>query len=334
MNELSRLLLLYEVTAAAVGTLDSEELYRDFPARAARCLDVSGVALYEYRADVRRLVQKASWPENRAEWGSDSVVPGEGACGRAFLSGAPVHVSRDGGGMIPSFASAGPSRSFLAVPLISRGKPIGVIAAWHREPDAFDEGAVSAMRILSAHFAVAVENAEMFHFVKALAEKDSLTFLYNHGAFHDRLRIELERADRYDRPLSVIMLDLDRFKEINDRFGHSAGDRALVTSAGVLCSCLRKTDIPARYGGDEFAVILPETDLAAASIIAGRIAAGLAGVRLDIAGGEEVFFTASIGYAACSSHSRERDRIFLTADRLMYESKRRGPGGVLGETID
>jgi diguanylate cyclase (GGDEF)-like protein len=111
------------------------------------------------------------------------------------------------------------------------------------------------------------------------------------------------------------------------------GDRVLVLVAGALGAHLRKTDIAARYGGDEFAVILPETDLPAAAIIAGRIAEGISGVRLDADRESVISFTASLGYATCAPDSPERGQILAIADRLMYESKRRGHGGVLGMRI-
>jgi diguanylate cyclase (GGDEF)-like protein len=168
---------------------------------------------------------------------------------------------------------------------------------------------------------------------KTMAEKDSLTLLYNHGAFTERLAVELERAARYERDLSVIMLDLDGFKTINDSHGHPTGDRALLLTASVLLAHLRKSDLAARCGGDEFAVLLPETDLDAAGAIAGRISAGIAGGRVLSDSGKPVSFTASIGYAACRPDSEGRERILQVADRLMFESKRAKWGGVRGEQL-
>jgi diguanylate cyclase (GGDEF)-like protein len=170
-------------------------------------------------------------------------------------------------------------------------------------------------------------------FARTLAEKDSLTLLYNHGAFHDRLAVELERAARYGREISVIMLDLDGFKAINDGHGHLTGDRVLLKTASVLAACLRKSDVAARYGGDEFAVILPETGLEAAAAIAGRISAGISESSLETGGGAPVTFTASVGYAACGVDSPRREEILGEADRLMFEAKRGGKGGVRGTRI-
>ncbi|TFG59886.1 MAG: GGDEF domain-containing protein, partial [Deltaproteobacteria bacterium] len=254
---------------------------------------------------------------------------------RVFESGEAVYIPdvrtatefRDYNGEKPDV------RSFMSVPLLSKGKVVGILNVNHPEPNAFDGESLATMRVLATYIAIAVENAELFHFVKTLADKDSLTLLHNHGSLHTELQKELERAARYGRSLSVIMLDLDGFKEINDTHGHIVGDRILMMTAGVLCAHLRKSDLAARYGGDEFAVILPETDLAATSTIAGRIAAGISQVRLDTREGATISFTASIGYAACLPESQERDAILGVADRLMYESKRRGRGGILGEQL-
>src|SRR3990172_5329255 len=170
-------------------------------------------------------------------------------------------------------------RSFISVPLLSKGKGIGILNVNHPEPNAFHGDSLATIRVMATSIAIGVENAELSDFAKTLADKDSLTLLHNHGAFQKRLQIELERAARHGRNPSGILLDLDGFKEINDRHGHLVGDRILMMTAGVLCAHLRKSDVAARYGGDEFAVILPETDLAATSAIAGRIAAGIAQVR-------------------------------------------------------
>lgn len=176
-------------------------------------------------------------------------------------------------------------------------------------------------------------NEKRYRFIKALAEKDSLTLLYNHGAFSRRLAVELERAARYERELSVVMLDLDGFKSINDTHGHLTGDRVLKLTADVLTAHLRMSDVAARFGGDEFALILPETDFEAASAIAGRISSGIAQSVLLSESGETVRFTSSIGFAACAPDSPRRAEILSVADRMMFESKRQMKGGVRGLRI-
>ncbi len=326
---------IYEVSTAIAGTLDTDELFRTIGERVMRTLGLNDFCILLYNSEKRRLTCRASAGSSASLSDDFHIAPGEGVSWRVFESGDPVYIPDVRA--TPEFRYYGGRRmdvrSFMCVPLLSKGKVIGVLNVNHPEPNAFDAESLATMRVLATHMAIAIENAEMFQFVKTLADKDSLTLLYNHGAFHAKLNIELERAARYGRPLSVIMLDLDSFKEINDAYGHIVGDRILVMTAGVLCAHLRKSDVAARYGGDEFAVILPETDLAATAAIAGRIAAGISQVRLDTRKGEVISFSASIGYAACLPDAKDRDGILNVADRLMYESKRRGHGGILGEQL-
>ncbi|MGE5663378.1 MAG: diguanylate cyclase [Deltaproteobacteria bacterium] len=326
---------IYEASTAIAGTLETDELFRAIGERAMRTLGLNDFCILLYNSEKRRLTCRAVAGSDPSLSDDFSIAPGEGVSWRVFETGEPVYIPDVRA--TPEFRYYGGRRmdvrSFMCVPLLSKGKAIGVLNVNHPEPNAFDAESLATMRVLATHMAIAIENAEMFQFVKTLADKDSLTLLYNHGAFHAKLNIELERAARYGRALSVIMLDLDSFKEINDTCGHIVGDRILVMTAGVLCAHLRKSDVAARYGGDEFAVILPETDLAATATIAGRIAAGISQVRLDTRKGEVISFSASIGYAACQPDSKDREGILNVADRLMYESKRRGHGGILGEQL-
>jgi len=324
-----------EVSTLIAGILDPEELYRVIPERVMGKLGLNDFCIMLYSRETKRLVAKSVPTGEGGTMPEFTLAPGEGVAGKVFITGEPAWVPdvrsspdvRDYGGRRTDV------RSFMCVPLVSKGKSIGVLMLFHPEPNAFEPELLPTMQVLASSLAIAIENAEVFGLVRSLSEKDSLTLLYNHGAFHEKLAIELERANRYVRPMAVIMLDLDHFKEINDRYGHTTGDRVLVLVAGALGAHLRKTDIAARYGGDEFAVILPETDLSSAAVIAERIAEGISNVRLDIGGKSVISFTASVGYAACTHDAHGRGEILNTADRLMYDSKRRGPGGVLGIQI-
>ena len=324
-----------EVSAVIAGTLDPEELYRIIPERVMAKLGLTDFCIMLYSWETKRLVAKSISVGDGRTMPEFTLAPGEGVAGKVFVTGEPAWIPDVRSS--PDFLNYGGRRtdvrSFMCVPLVSKGKNIGVLMLNHPEPGAFEPELLPTMRVLASYLAIAIENAGMFGLVKSLAEKDSLTLLYNHGSFHEKLAIELERANRYARPMAVIILDLDRFKEINDRYGHTTGDRVLALVAGALGAHLRKTDIAARYGGDEFAVILPETDLSSAAVIAERIAEGISNVRLDIGGESVISFTASVGYASCAPDAPGRGEILNIADRLMYDSKRRGPGGVLGIQI-
>ena len=324
-----------EVSTVITGTLDPEELYRIIPERVMAKLGLNDFCIMLYSWETKRLVAKSVSVGNGGTTPEFTLAPGEGVAGKVFTTGEPAWIPdvRSSQDFLHYGGRRTDVRSFMCVPLVSKGKNIGVLMLNHPEPNAFEPELLPTMRVLASYLAIAIENAGMFGLVKSLSEKDSLTLLYNHGSFHEKLAIELERANRYVRPMAVIMLDLDHFKEVNDRYGHTTGDRVLALVAGALGAHLRKTDIAARYGGDEFAVILPETDLSSTAVIAERIAEGISNVRLDIGGESVISFTASIGYASCGHDALDRGEILNIADRLMYDSKRRGPGGVLGMQI-
>jgi diguanylate cyclase (GGDEF)-like protein len=324
-----------EVSTVIAGTLDPEELYRIIPERVMAKLGLNDFCIMLYSRETKRLIAKSVSVGDGGTLPEFTLSPGEGVAGKVFVTGEPAWIPdvRSSTDFLHYGGRRTDVRSFMCVPLVSKGRNIGVLMLNHPEPNAFEAELLPTMRVLASYLAIAIENAGMFGLVKSLAEKDSLTLLYNHGSFHEKLAIELERANRYVRPMAVIMLDLDHFKEINDRYGHTTGDRVLALVAGALGAHLRKTDIAARYGGDEFAVILPETDLSSAAVIAGRVAEGISNVRLDIGGESVISFTASVGYASCGHDAPGRGEILNIADRLMYDSKRRGPGGVLGMQI-
>ena len=135
---------------------------------------------------------------------------------------------------------------------------------------------IQLLSTFASQAAVSIENARLFEATRQLAITDPLTGLANHRQFYDQLEREFRRAQRYERPLTLLMLDLDRFKAFNDRYGHLAGDHALRETADVLRQNARSVDILARYGGEEFAIILPETDLPRAASHAERIRSAVA----------------------------------------------------------
>ncbi len=225
--------------------------------------------------------------------------------------------------------AAGPGarvpRAAIVVPLRAGQRTLGSLSAVTRaSPRAFPPGTAAALEALARRAGPALANAERFAAASRLAELDSLTGLYNQRVFHELLGREVARARRYGRRLSLIVLDLDDFKRINDRIGHLAGDRVLVDVASRLRACVRATDVACRVGGDEFAVILPESGQGDARRLAARIEAAVAGEPIAKAGTLRI----SAGVAELSSEDAPED-LFERADADLYrvkaQAKRAGP---------
>jgi two-component system cell cycle response regulator len=202
----------------------------------------------------------------------------------------------------------------------------GVLAVMPRDPHGFEPSAEALIESLNRHLALVLDNARLSQRLHELSTIDGLTRQLNHRVIYDRLTEELERARRYRYPLSVVLCDLDHFKEVNDTFGHLAGDAVLREGAAVLRRCLRSTDILGRYGGEEFLAVLPQVDLESARQAAERLRLGLEDARVRLPTGSELRITASFGVA-----SRDElpgllttDLLVSLADRRLYEAKAAG----------
>jgi len=154
--------------------------------------------------------------------------------------------------------------------------------------------------------------------------RDSLTNVYNRLYFMQQLEREVQQAQRTGAPLSVLMLDVDHFKRINDAHGHLVGDRVLQQIAGACGACIRPYDVLARIGGEEFALLLSATPLDEASEIAERVRAGVSGLRLDAEAGEGVSITVSIGISKLAPGDRSGEIALKRADDALYQAKREG----------
>jgi diguanylate cyclase (GGDEF)-like protein len=211
-------------------------------------------------------------------------------------------------------------RSVLAVPLIVEGRVIGVLSVRSRDTSAYDDHQLSVLTTIAQQAAVAIENARHYQ----MATVDSLTGFFLRDYFFRRLNEEYKRATRYGGAFSLLMLDLDGFKAINDRHGHMVGDRFLHDVSGTIRGELRAADLPCRYGGDEFCLLLPETELEGARAIAERIRSAIADHSVA-ADGLALRTTASIGVAAFPEHDAgDVSGLLQNADEALYRAKRAG----------
>jgi len=215
-------------------------------------------------------------------------------------------------------------RSVLAVPLRAGERVTGVIAVQAYDPHAYTETDIEVFEQLAANAAIALENARLFAETRRLAITDSLLGVYNRRHFFELAHAEIERARRYHHPLSVIMIDVDEFKRINDTHGHLAGDQVLRAMAARCKAELRTVDVLGRYGGEELVVLLPETDMTGAVEAAERLRAAIASEPI-VVDGSAISVTASFGVASWSADQDTRlEDVLDRADRALYEAKRSG----------
>ncbi len=210
----------------------------------------------------------------------------------------------------------------LTIPLISRNRIIG--STLFIKASEFQDTHIQLIQGASNYLAATIDNACLFEKTESMSITDNLTGLYNQRYFHNALQTEIDRLLRYPGLLSLVMLDLDGFKEFNDQYGHVDGDKLLRCFAQTLKTVLRKTDYAFRYGGDEFAVILPLTTARKTEIIINRFRKKWVEVFGRLQMSTKVPLEFSVGIAEFPQNAETPDTIILLADSALYESKRQG----------
>ncbi len=211
-------------------------------------------------------------------------------------------------------------RSILCMPLVFRGQNIGVVEVLNKLSGAFTEEDQVLMEMLVRPLTVALRTMQMFDNAERLTVTDDLTKLYNYRYLKQYLEAEVKRCLRYKKRVSLLFIDVDGFKRVNDTFGHLVGSLALAEMGGVLRKILRETDVVGRYGGDEFVVVLPETPLNGALVIAERIRKKIEDYEF-VAQDLSIHLTVSLGIANCPKHTLTAEGLIKKADAAMYRAK-------------
>ena len=271
-----------------------------------------------------QIVSVAGGPDELADWFATVPMPDHLAPGRAMRPDKSVHQYTFTAG--PSRVQSAPRRvrTAIAAPVHESGKVIGsLVVGSCDETREFSDHDHATLLAFAEHASLAVTDANTLEAMYR-AFHDSLTGLASRALFLDRLHHGLLQAVRTRTNLTLLFIDLDHFKTVNDTLGHSAGDDLLITVAERLRHCLRASDTAARFGGDEFVVLLHATSADSATVVAGRIIDAISAPI--IAGGREVFVGASIGIAASDWGTVSADELLRNADVAMYRAKRAGRG--------
>jgi len=310
------------------ATLNLEELFRLALHLIGRSLHVDAYALLLLDEAGERLVVRAAFglPEDGAL--GVTLPLGEGISGLVAQSGQAL--------LVPDVSAEPrcleqevfrlPRGSFICVPLRIKGREvIGVLNAQKPDPHGFSLGDLDLFQAVANQVATALENAQLYQRTKELSTRDDLTGLFNRRHFFDNLEKEVQRARRYRRTFSLLLLDLDDFKGYNDTHGHLKGDEALKEVARLLLASTRRADIVARFGGEEFVVLLPEINAQGATVVAEKIRTAVESYpfagRHTQPGGQ---LTVTLGLATYPTNSEEGLELVDLADRALYLGKQQG----------
>ncbi|MBT0665329.1 sensor domain-containing diguanylate cyclase [Geobacter pelophilus] len=224
--------------------------------------------------------------------------------------------------------------AMVCVPLAVHNRPVGILYLYDFESRLLEDRQLNHLDLLASFAAMAIDNASLHSRTKMMALTDALTGLYNNRYFMQVFPHEMIRARRYSKPLSIIMIDVDNFKKLNDTYGHPKGDQVLASLGKILSSSLRASDLSFRYGGEEFAVILPETRLEGAFLVAESLREKVFKELSPLLGHEsDRPVTISLGVAGYPSDASTTDSLLSHADACLYKAKNQGKNRVYWENL-
>lgn len=312
--------ILFEIGKTIGGSRDLPAMMSRISELATELVGADATSIMLLDSQGERLMAKAAHGLRVGRLDGVSFAVGEGVAGWVVQRGEPARiddVSQDDR-FVPRDAPSTPIASMICVPLLAGGRPIGVMTATSQRTGAFDQADLEMLAFVAQTIALDVENARL----RKLTVTDPLTGCYNREYLHMQLPARLREAEDHGTPLSVAMIDVDHFKDVNDAYGHAVGDRVLTVVADRLRAAIRGRDVLVRYGGEEFVALLPDTDLAAARDIGERMRAKLEENPVH-AEGQSIDVRVSVGVARARPGESAQD-VVGRADAAMYAAKRAG----------
>jgi diguanylate cyclase (GGDEF)-like protein len=325
-NIISKLLSLIRISSIIISSLDIKQVLKSILEQSKILMDCHKSSVLLVDENTNQLYFEYLANEEEREILKDiRLNKGEGIAGSVWEMGKSILVedaSKDNRFSDKADQKlSSKTETLIASPLIVNGNVIGVMEAINKKNAlSFNEFDLQIFETLANHASSAIYNARLYE----MAITDGMTKLFIHKYFQGRLAEEFKRAERYKRDLSLIMIDLDHFKRLNDKYGHQFGDEVLIKTANEIKAKCRASDLPCRYGGEEFAIILPETNMKSSMALAERLRKNIAKLKLKYSN-ETVNYTLSAGVSSIKENKPVDVKDFIKmADRALYFSKQNG----------
>jgi diguanylate cyclase (GGDEF)-like protein/putative nucleotidyltransferase with HDIG domain len=320
------LLALYEIVQTMSQSLNVDETLDLVIGKTKRIIDFATCVLFLCQPDGNSLVAAAAMGPYADTIRGRSVPIGQGVSGAAAQSGNASGLGRTAAEDLEQLLGSPPEdcplTQVISAPLASDATCIGTLTVYRTSDQPFTEDDLRLASAVARQAAIAIKNARNYEQTRKSALTDQLTGLANARYFFIHLEQELSRAEREGRPVSLIAIDLNGLKQVNDNFGHQQGDRALRMVADVFRRHVRNYDTVVRYAGDEFFIILPDTTNQVAVETANRIKRAVRDTSLEVAPGRVINLSASFGVATYPGDAKVPDALIAAADRAMYADKR------------
>ncbi len=319
---LKKLVLVSRCTAVITSNLDIQQVFDDFVGELRTTVDVGWAAVILAASEDLRVVALSTAPGSERKVGDRVSIEGTTAEWLAAHRETLVvdDLAKEPQATMPEAGHHEGTRAVARLPLAVEGRAIGHLIVASYRPGAYSRSQVAFLEQVAAQISAPVENSQHFAATREQARTDNVTGLLNRRSLDEVMAAEVSRHSRYGGAFSLVILDLDSFKAYNDSYGHLAGDNLLGKIGDALTRSTRGADQCFRYGGDEFAVLLPMTSIDTATSVAERI-------RIEISAtttSDQVRVTASLGLASWPASGKEPDEVISAADAALYNAKQNG----------